>query len=319
MNLLGYLNSKSDHVSADIDTIKEQFHNTKLKTNMNILSVNVRSLRRNFNDLCTMIDALDCFFSVIILNETWLDKGEERHFKLRNYNIYCNHRNKNGGCVLMYLAKSLKANIIPEATIITSNLESLFLNVTHPDRDNLTIGTIYRPPSSSIKLFNKDLESKILPHLSSSKLLISGDFNINLSANITPPSLEFAQIMLNMNLKNLITSPTRIATILNNDVPTTTSSVIDHVWTNLPYPPRSFVIEYNLTDHYPTICSINQYRNSDIKTFTFRTFYEANQRLFIQRFREFSQNLEISHNTDIDEIFDKVLNFLRLNYRTISY
>ena len=168
MNLISYLDSKSDTVSSDIDSMKTQFSNVKLKTNTNILTINIRSLRKNFNELCTMIDTLDCFFPVIILNETWLAAGEERHFKLRNYNIYCNHRNKNGGGILIYIAKSLKATVLPQLSLMTSNIESLFLQATFPDNEKVTIGTIYRPPSSSIPLFNKDLESKILRNLPNS-------------------------------------------------------------------------------------------------------------------------------------------------------
>ena len=42
-----------------------------------ILFLNIRSIRSNFQELIDLIHELDHRFTYIILNETWLEKGEE--------------------------------------------------------------------------------------------------------------------------------------------------------------------------------------------------------------------------------------------------
>ena len=310
MQLLNYLDPKSDHTSAELSLIKDKLSNESFKRSCNVLTANVRSLRKNFNDLCSTIDSLECFFSVIILNETWLEKNEENQFKLKNYRIFCIHRNKLGGGVLIYVSKSLKATVLKDVKLMTKCIESLFLQVTFNDGKKLTLGTIYRPPSSSLTRFNNELEAKILNKLPSSNLLIAGDLNINLLADVNDNNLRFVQIMNNNNLQNLISSPTRKVESMINGKLTESVSIIDHIWTNLPELPKSFVIQYHLTDHFPIACSINIYKNTDKKTIVFRSFSDENCRIFSERFHYFCENFEILPNSDINELFMKLINFL---------
>ena len=198
----------------------------------------------------------------------------------------------------------------PKFYLMNSTFESLFIEIGFKTGECLTVGTIYRPPSSNLKKFNKDIESKILHKLNNTNLIISGDLNINLLSEITEANLQFAQIMSNKNLQNIISYPTRRVTSLINGQSSESVSIIDQTWTNISELPKSFVIEYHLTDHYPIVCSMNRYRNSDRKSFSYRFFSEEASKIFIKRFNSFAQSFEVSNLSNVEERFKLLIDFL---------
>ena len=54
----------------------------------NIFFANIRSLRKNFDDLLEILENIENKFTFIILNETWIDDNEQDLFKIDGYDIY---------------------------------------------------------------------------------------------------------------------------------------------------------------------------------------------------------------------------------------
>ena len=66
------------------------------KGSHDIFFANIKSVRKNFDNLLEVLEQLEHFFSFIILNETWLGPTEHVLFKIDNYDIFSMPRNHHG-------------------------------------------------------------------------------------------------------------------------------------------------------------------------------------------------------------------------------
>ena len=103
MKLIEFLDTHDPCISTDLNNLSNDIkdldlsHNVTQLKDLRILMVNIRSMRKNFNDLCSLISETKMHFSIIMLNETWLEDREENLFKLDDYNLFCTNRNRFGG------------------------------------------------------------------------------------------------------------------------------------------------------------------------------------------------------------------------------
>ena len=67
-------------------------------------------------------------------------------------------------------------------SLITENIESIFVKISHPLGD-IFVGVIYHPPGGNLNIFNSELSSIMSSFRESEKIFIMGDFNINLFHN----------------------------------------------------------------------------------------------------------------------------------------
>ena len=242
--------------SFSIPELKYYFHIHSKPNNLSdILFANIRSLRKNFGDLLEMLESLDHIFSLIILNETWLEESEHDLFQMEGYDLFSSSRNRHGGGVLIYVKQNINALSQEQLTHINPFFESLFLKIKLKSK-TLTIGTVYRPPSSThnINDFFDEFNNKILSILPSTNCMIFGDLNID-SFNSSTQVSNFVTEMASRGFVNLIDHPTRVH--LDDGGNTLSSTAIDHIWTSCHNIESSFVLNFHLTDHYPIGCSIN--------------------------------------------------------------
>lgn len=89
-----------------IDSIKIEYSChlplENIPSNLNILYINIRSLRNKLIDLSQFLQYNPNVFHIIILNETWLKKNELEYFNLPHYVSYHSVREKHG-VVYQYL------------------------------------------------------------------------------------------------------------------------------------------------------------------------------------------------------------------------
>ena len=126
------------------------------------------------------------------------------------------------------------------------NFESLFVEIIN-GRENVLVGTIYRHPNGCIKTFTIEI-TELLKNIfrkENKKIIIMGDFNINLLNHRThKPTEYFFNNMLNQCLFPYIIQPTRftgethtlIDNIFYNDVSNQciSGNFIPHVTDHLP-------------------------------------------------------------------------------------
>jgi len=223
--------------------------NTIPKSDLLIMTFNIRSIRNNFEKLQYMISQTSQKIHLITLTETWLTENDNpEDYNLEGYHppLLQNRRNKHGGGVMTYVHKNIEKykinsafNLLDEynhclATEITiNNITSLILNV-------------YRSPASNNINFLPLLEEKI-NKLGNKQCYILGDFNYNLiNLSNHEPTEEYFDMLTQHSFKPLITKPTRIT---NNS-----QTLIDHIWTNQissDTKTSSHILITDITDHLP--------------------------------------------------------------------
>ena len=101
----------------------------------------------------------------------------------------------------------------------------------------------------NLRIFFDKINSKLEPLKSSHKLILLGDFNIDLLKN--DRTKQNFEICLQSNyLIPTILSPTRVATQMLNDHEVTTKTLIDNILINPNIQYQSGIIETSITDHY---------------------------------------------------------------------
>ena len=136
-------------------------------------------------------------FSVIGISETWLSHSDHA-VDIDGYNVVHNHRpNRPGGGVGMYLDVDSEFKFRNDLAIDNESfsVESLFIEVCRPKRNNLIGGVIYRPLDSDVNDLVKNVNSFLTKINKENKVCyVIGDFNLNVmnhqSHNLTGEFLD---------------------------------------------------------------------------------------------------------------------------------
>ena len=213
---------------------------------LNILPFNIRSLNKNLDYFKTFLDQLSFEFSVIGLCETWLVDGIYPLHLLNNYSYTGNSRvGKSGGGVGIYTSNIFQTKVLEELNHMSSVAETVFIELILPEKKNIIIGEIYKPPQANPNDFLAILENILsAPSLENKTCFIMGDFNLDLlKCNSCIHCQSFCDIMLAKSFVHLINRPTRIA---NNS-----STLIDNIFTNSLELTNSGIIISDISDHFP--------------------------------------------------------------------
>ena len=264
-------------MSADeFDILSSEFK----PSDLNMIHLNIRGCRTNFNDFSAFLSLLGIKFSCIALTETNISSDIDANYQLNGYKCE-NLLSKHG--IKLYIKDTLSYSRIENLTIKNKIVECLFIKLNFKYSKDLIVGVIYRPHSSSVHVFNEYLNDYILtkfrPHDS---VLLYGDFNINmLQTHTSVPANEFCNLMQTFNLHQGVTEITRYNTLNPGN-----SSIIDHIWTNFNMPFSTYVLQCGISDHYPILFNSSFVNTLNTKKFTFRDYSEQNFEVFVNNFPE---------------------------------
>lgn len=105
--LLSHLNTELILINTNINySCHFPTANTN-KSNINVLFLNIRSLRNKINDLTNYVKYNRVTYHLIILNETWLTKSETNLICMPGYHTFHTTRVKPGGGVTIFVLKTL--------------------------------------------------------------------------------------------------------------------------------------------------------------------------------------------------------------------
>ena len=143
------------------------------------------------------------------------------------------------------------------------------------------IGGIYRPPDTNLNQFIDSFHHVIEPLKSSHKLILLGDYNVDLLEDGYDKD-SFEACMQSNYLIPTILSPTRVATIIQNEQEVVTESLIDNIFINHNMKCLSGIIETSITDHYSVYISIPEIDspNNNPTTIQYRSINYKSQRTF---------------------------------------
>ena len=255
-------NLNSDNLDLNLDVIDQcpnppsryithaQFSDPLNNFNNDTFSLvhfNIRSLNKHFDELQRFLNlSTNQPPSIIGLSETWLNDKSHHPYSIVNYDfIFKNRQEKTGGGVALYVRNSYDYIIHESISLCTDYFESLFIELHMPNRKNIIIGIIYRPPNSNSRNF-LDYLSELLDNdiFVNKDCFLLGDFNINLLNNDNV-SLEFLETFMSASFLPLISKPTRHVT--------NSSTLIDNIFSNILPHPKSYIILSDITDHFPVL------------------------------------------------------------------
>ena len=179
--------------------------------------------------------------------------------------------------MVIFYDNRLRVSLLSPISKIFDSFEFLATHVEFDKTLSFTIGSVYKPPSTCIKLFTESFKTNVLDNLDTGKLIICGDFNVDLLADLTSDRINFISSLLEKNLLPTINVPTRITPF--------SATLLDHIWTNIDEIHSSFTIDYPITDH-SFICTIFKVsKTSDNQLISYRTFLNNKISQFIESFK----------------------------------
>ena len=198
-------------------------HN-KMKQNISVLFNNIDGNASNFDSFVAEISRYHHSFSVIGIAETNIDNCHKDLYMMPGYNSEYNmkipDKNKGSG-IALYIKDNFTYNRIDNLCQCSTNLETLFVNITNTDKPQ-TIGVMYRPPSGVDYKALEEFE-EIMQKLPDKNVILLGDFNFNLFEPAI--SSEFESSIYCNNMIPMISLAT-------HEKPGCTPTLIDNILTN---------------------------------------------------------------------------------------
>jgi len=106
------------------------FFDFKDKEAVNLLHLNIRSMKKNFDQLLALLTNMSCPLSSIAVSETWLTESSQDIFFLTGYNFESIHRPvKMGGGVGIFVNSSLNYIVRHDLCRVTSYIECILVEI----------------------------------------------------------------------------------------------------------------------------------------------------------------------------------------------
>ncbi|KAF6031757.1 hypothetical protein EB796_009964 [Bugula neritina] len=227
-----------------------------------VLHCNIRSLRKNFNNLLELLSIVNCSFHVIAISETFLYSNECNYFPISNYSYIGSCRDSRAGGCGIYVHSGLA--VIEKLEPLIEGSEAISLLVAGLDEVPLRITAIYRQPSSDTGRFTDDLHNFLhsISHADHNHI-ITGDINIDI---LKQESDSYTDLLHQYSYTHLIEHPTRTTQ--------TSSSCIDHIAINF-YSSNviSGTLDKDISDHFPVFAFFENLVQPKSQTFKRRKKY----------------------------------------------
>lgn len=267
---------------------------------LSVIHFNIRSIRKNFEQLTDQLNNSSICFYVITLTETWLDENSSiSDYALPGYHppIIQNREDRSGGGVLIYLRQDFKSFKQCNNLCFSDNHNNFLTIEASKNNKTYCISACYRSPSSDNTAFFMKFE-KVVVNLKTKNSVITGDFNVNLlNVNYHEPIENFYNFLISNSFKPVITKPTRITD--------NSCTLIDHIWINdlTNDPILSKIMICDITDHLPVMyIKCNTTRSLGYTTIKYRPLTENNINCFKNKLLEVNDLLtqKVSNNNNID-------------------
>ena len=123
------------------------------KGSFSILSLNIRSCRKNFGCFVSFLSELMFRFTIVVLLETWLIEDSDYGFDLGGYKQINLYRNNFGGGIKVFYDEKYEVQVLEDLTFVGNSIEILTFIIKGFSFRYL-ISFVYRSPLSSPTLFN---------------------------------------------------------------------------------------------------------------------------------------------------------------------
>lgn len=203
------------------------------------LSLNIRSLRQNFDEFLCFMETMNTKPYVVVLSEIWITDEETSLYQLDGYSSFfaCNNEYRSGGIVIFV------SNVLTPLSHCKPKVrgaDMCMVDVKLGPRQFKVIG-IYRLHSVHKSVFIEDLDL-FLGTILTDDLIVLGDFNINMHDDQFQ-NLCFSNTMAAYGLVPLIEIDTRVTHY--------SSTCIDQIFVRLKLVTTflSCLVDSSITDH----------------------------------------------------------------------
>ncbi|PZC86734.1 hypothetical protein B5X24_HaOG206296 [Helicoverpa armigera] len=237
-----------------------KLHLNVSKDNFTVLTYNIRSYQKNFEDFKVALYRLNSNIDVIVLTECWLSEGTIIE-EIPGYHTFktSSQINKNGG-IVTYIRTVWNNATNSEANL--ADADSMLLNITN----DIILLAIYRSPSfTNADTFFESLDMTLSNLKHKQTILLAGDININIMDLENNQASSYSCLMASHNLTPAITVPTR------------GGACIDHIFVKTNTNPFGLVCNLSITDHDLAICSVplNSHMKKQTKRWITKTDWDA--------------------------------------------
>ena len=238
---------REDECYLDLNNVK--FGN---KNSISVVYMNIRSLNANVYKIEEFLNSVEGLPDVICVCETWLTSMRPFIGKLKGYEFVNRVSNSNqSGGVAFFVKNCLDYEVVEDMSFNQCDVDDLWINVKLGNSKCVTIGNVYRHPSSVFALFEKNF-LHVLDFLNERKkdYVIGGDVNINL-LKCDRHTIDYLNCISSVGVKQFVNSPTRYSADFSSN------SLIDHVYSNIDFKILNVgVVNYDVSDHMPVVCEI---------------------------------------------------------------
>jgi hypothetical protein len=217
--------------------IETFFEDKENRLNFSLIYVNIRSMRRNFNDLLLELNEVINSVHFIVLSEIWIGSDEVSLYNIPGFRVFCkcNDSYRAGG-VLCFVKESIFVSVL-NFEMETADILTISVKMR---KAFFKLVILYRLQRFSEGEFIQEL-SRLLDNVKGNVLYV-GDININLLSK-EGLALTYHSLLDNNGFLSMINNHTRISN--------TSATCIDHIFirhknVNLF---ESGIFDIGVTDH----------------------------------------------------------------------
>lgn len=297
------------------DTINENIDAANIASKINLedkilnaLHINIRSIKKNFDELIVFLESFQIKFCDIIILTECFQLESTANFNLDGYNTYYNNSdiNRNDGVVIM-----VRSELNVEVNTIKLEFSGVSITKVNFVISNFTVGfnAVYRSPQTDANSFITDIESFIPTYLNNNLEIIIGDINIDL-LDVESHTMNDYQATLHsygfLSYINTITRPQ-------------SKTCLDHIFVknnlkteNIKI--NSYVISYDMTDHDPVMLNISLPNNKKNITSqnTYKTITKIDMDALIKKFEAENWDNVYNENNPETATHNFYINYLNI-------
>ena len=223
------------------------------------IHINSQSLKRNHDDIVSLIHKEGLKADFIMISETWIEPDLRNSYNIVGYESVHSIPEgiSRGKGAAIYIKKELYTfcTIMDSYCAKEKEYQSIFIQISPPNGTPFIVATTYRSPSYSLDVFMPYLENTLsnLSHLNR-PCFWGGDFNVNLFMyNDCADAKSFLDCFSSYGLSPTITVPTRVA-----NAPPYSRTLIDNIFCNcLDLVKVNGIIHAGIADHEAVLCTSN--------------------------------------------------------------
>ena len=211
--------------------VKIGFSKFESPDTFSVLHLNIRSLRKNFEDLKELYKTLNLKFSKVCFSETWADDDKLENdslIQLPGYNVLHQIRkNCRGGGISVFVHDSLSFKRPEKFGINSEAVESLSIKISNKKCKNIILNRIYRPSNGDIETCENCFKNLFSKNDTVNKHnVLAGNFNLNVLDFENNKNVQnFMDYMFLYGMMPAINKPTRVTANM--------ATAIDHIITNV--------------------------------------------------------------------------------------